>query len=92
VDSTSKLIVAWAFRQGNSSAKVLADLTFETICHCFGLPARITHDNNVRFRWMRKELKWLLNTKITCTSAYNPQTDPAELANRQVLEALRAAV
>jgi len=34
----------------------------------------------------------LLNTKITCTSAYNPQSDPAERVNRQVLEALCAAV
>ena len=34
----------------------------------------------------------ILDTKITCTSAYNPQADPAERANRQVLEALRGAV
>jgi hypothetical protein len=46
----------------------------------------------VRFRSLWKELWRLLNTKITCTSAYNPQADPAERANRQVLEALRAAV
>jgi len=92
VDRTSKLIVAKALRQGNSSAKVLADLTFEAICCRFGLPARLTHDNDVRFRSLWKELWRLLNTKITCTSAYNPQADPAERANRQVLEALRAAV
>ena len=92
VDRTSKLIVARALRQGNSSARVLADMTFEAICCRFGLPARLTHDNDVRFRSMWKELWRLLNTKITCTSAYNPQADPAERANRQVLEALRAAV
>ena len=92
VDRTSKLIVARALRQGNSSAKVLADLTFEAICCRFGLPARLTHDNDVRFRSLWKELWKLLNTKISCTSAYNPQADPAERANRQVLEALRAAV
>ena len=92
VDRTSKLIVARAIRQGNSSAKALAELTFEAICCRFGLPARLTHDNDVRFRSLWKELWRLLNTKITCTSAYNPQADPAERANRQVLEALRAAV
>ena len=92
VDRTSKLIVARALRQGNSSARVLADMTFEAICCRFGLPARLTHDNDVRFRSLWKELWRLLNTKITCTSAYNPQADPAERANRQVLEALRASV
>lgn len=92
VDRTSKLIVAKALRQGNSSAKALAELTFDAICCRFGLPARITHDNDVRFRSLWKELWRLLNTKISCTSAYNPQADPAERANRQVLEALRAAV
>jgi len=30
--------------------------------------------------------------QISCTSAYNPQADPAEQANQQVLETLRAAV
>jgi hypothetical protein len=86
------MIVARALRQGNSSAKALAELTFEAICCRFGLPARLTHDNDVRFRSLWKELWRLLNTKITCTSAYNPQADPAERANRQVLEALRTAV
>jgi hypothetical protein len=92
VDRTSKLIVARALRQGNSSAKVLADLTFEAICCRFGLPARITHDNDVRFRSLWKEFWRLLNTKITCTSTYNPQADPAERTNLQVLEALRSVV
>jgi len=92
VDRTSKLIVAKAIRQGNSSAKALAKLTFEAICCRFGLPASLTHDNDVRFRSLWKELWRLLNIKISCTSAYNPQADPAERANWQVLEALRAAV
>jgi hypothetical protein len=50
VDRTSKLIAAKAIRQGNSSAKALAELTFEAICCRFGLPAHLTHDNDVRFR------------------------------------------
>ena len=33
-----------------------------------------------------------MGTKITATAAWNPQADPAERANRQVQEALRAAV
>ncbi len=71
VDRTSKLIVAKAIRQGNSSAKSLAELTFEAICCRFGLPVRITHDNDVGFRSLWKELWRLLNTKITCTSAWS---------------------
>jgi hypothetical protein len=59
---TSKLIVAKAIRQGNSSAKALAELTFEAICCRFGLPASLTHDNDVRFRSLWKELWRLLNT------------------------------
>jgi len=34
----------------------------------------------------------LCGTKLRFTSSYNPQSNPAERANRQVLEALRAAV
>jgi hypothetical protein len=65
VDRTSKLIVAKALRQGNSSAKVLAELTFEASCCRFGLPGRLAHDNNVRFRSLWKELWRLLNTVRT---------------------------
>ena len=92
VDRTSKLIVARALKQGQSSAQHLAELTFEAICCRFGIPARLTHDNDVRFQSLWKELWRLLHTKISCTSSYNPQANPAERANRQVLEALRAAV
>ncbi len=77
---------------GQLLSQSLADLTFEAICCSFCLPARITHDNDVRFRSLWKELWGLLNTKITCTSTYNPQADPAERANLQVLEALRTVV
>ena len=36
---------------------------------------------------------WLLcGTRLRFTSSYNPQLDPAEHDNRQVLEALRAAI
>jgi len=52
-----------------------------------------SHNNDVRFAsslW--KELWRLVGTKLRFTSSYNPQSDPAERANRQVLEVLRAAV
>jgi hypothetical protein len=54
VDRTSKLIVAKTLRQGNSSAKVLAESTFEAICCRFSLPGGLTHDNDVRFRSLWK--------------------------------------
>ena len=92
VDRTSKTIVAEAIRSGKSSGRDLAALTMRHICSRYGLPLKLTHDNDVRFRALWKELWALLGTKIKCTSAYNPAADPAERANRQVLEALRAAV
>ena len=92
VDRTSKTIVAEAARTGRTSTKDLASMTFRHICCRFGLPLTLTHDNDVRFRSLWRALWDLLGTKIKCTSAHNPQSDPAERANRQILKALRAAV
>ena len=92
VDRTSKMIVAAATKTGASSGKDLADLTFKEICCRFGLPLKLTHDNDVRFQHLWNEIWRRVGTKISRTAAYNPQSDPAERANRQVLEALRAAV
>ena len=92
VDRTSKTIVAEAARTGRTSGKDLAELTFKHICCRFGLPHALTHDNDVRFKHLWRSLWEMLGTKIKCTSAFNPQSDPAERANRQILEALRAAV
>ena len=92
VDRTSKWIVARAVKTGSCSGKDLAELTFAEICCSYGLPARLTHDNDVRFKKFWRSLWTLVGTKITATAAWNPQADPAERANRQVQEALRAAV
>lgn len=92
VDRTSKTIVARACKSGRSSGADLADLTFEAICCQYGIPARLTHDNDVRFKKFWTQLWTLVGTKLTPTSAWNPQADPAERANRQVQEALRAAI
>jgi len=93
VDRTSKTIVAAAAKEGSTSAQDLAIMTFREICCRFGLPATLTMDNDVRFvSSLWKSLWHLCGTKLKFTSSYNPQSDPAERANRQVLEALRAAV
>ena len=93
VDRTSKTIVAAAAKDGATSAQHLAILTFRKICCRFGLPVTLTMDNDVRFvSSLWKSLWHLCGTKLKFTSSYNPQLDPAERANRQVLEALRAAV
>jgi len=92
VDRTSKMIVAAAVKTGKSSGRDLADLMFTQTCCRFGLLTKITHDNDVRFKHVWRDIWRRLGAKIACTSAYNPQADPAERANRQVLEALRAAV
>jgi hypothetical protein len=46
----------------------------------------------MRFKKFWRSLWTFVGTKITATAAWNPQADPAERANRQVQEALRAAV
>ena len=92
VDKTSKMIAASPLSSKASSSKDLAALTWRHICCRFGLPLVLTHDNDVRFGSLWKELWQLVGTKNRFTTAYNPQADPAERANRQVLEALRGAV
>ena len=50
-------------------------------------------DNDVRFvSSLWKSLWHICGTKLRFTSSYYPQADPAECDNRQVLEAVRAAV
>ena len=91
VDRTSKTIVARALKESESSSVNLAKLTFEAICCRFGVPQRPVHDNDVRFKALWKEIWQAIGTHLSFTSSYNPQSDPAERANRQVLEALREA-
>ena len=68
-------------------------MTFREICCRFGLPLHLTIDNDFKFVSALWQSLWnLCGTKLRFTSSYNPQSDPAERANRQVLEALRAAV
>jgi len=93
VDRTLKTIVATAAAHKHTSAEDLARLTFKEICYQFGLPQNLTMDNDVRFvSSLWKSLWHICGTKLRFTSSYHPQADPAERANRQVLEALRAAV
>jgi len=93
VDRTSKTTVAAAAAHKHTSAEDLARLTFEEICCRFGLPQNLTMDNDVRFvSSLWKSLRHICGAKLRFTSSYHPQADPAERANPQVLEALRAAV
>jgi len=92
VDRTSKTIVAAAAAHKHISAEDLAVLTLRRFVG-FGLPQNLTMDNDVRFvSSLWKSLWHICGTKLRFTSSYHPQADPAERANRQVLEALRAAV
>ena len=68
-------------------------MTLREICCRFGLPLHLTIDNDVEFVSALWQSLWnLCGTKLRFTSSYNSQSDPAERANRQVLEGLRAAV
>ena len=92
VDRTTKTIVA-AAAKAPTSTETLARLTFREICCRFGLPLNLTMDNDVRFNnGLWKSLWKMCGSKLKFTSGYHPQADPAERANRQVMEALRAAV
>ena len=92
VDRTTKTIVA-AAAAAPTSKEFLARLTFREICCRFGLPLNLTMDNDVRFNnGLWKNLWTMCGSKLKFTSSYHPQADPAERANRQVMEALRAAV
>ena len=93
MDRTSKTIVVAAAAHKHTSAEDLAKLNFKEICCRFGLPQNLTMDNDVRFLSSSWKSLWnICGTKLQFTSSYHPQADPAERANRQVLEALRAAV
>ena len=47
VDRTSKTIVDRALKESVSTSQDLTRLTFETVCCRFGIPERLTHDNDV---------------------------------------------
>ena len=75
-------------QKGQMSSEALALMTFREICCRFGLPLHLTIDNDVKFVSVLWQSLWnLCGTKLRSTPSYNPQSDPAERANRQVLEA-----
>jgi len=91
VDQSTKTIVATAAAVPTSK-ETLARLTFREISCRFGLPLNLTMDNDVRFNnrlW--KSLWKMCGNKFKFASSYHLQADPAERANQQVMEALRAA-
>jgi hypothetical protein len=63
VDKTSKMIAASPLSSKASSSRDLAALTWRHICCRFGLPLVLTHDNDVRFGSLWKELCQLVGTK-----------------------------
>ena len=92
VDRTSKMIVAAPMKTGSMTGADVADCTFTHICCRFGVPEKLTHDNDVRFKTIWRDIWRRVGVKIQCTAAYNPQANPTERANRQVLEALRTSL
>ena len=92
VDRTSKMIVAAPAKTGAMSGQDVAAMTFHHICCRFGVPLFLTHDNDVRFKTVWRDIWKRIGVTLKFTAAYNPQANPAERANRQVLEALRTSV
>jgi len=92
VDQTTKTIVA-AAAAAPASKGTLAHLTFREICCRFGFSLNLTMDSDVQFNnGLWKSLWKMCGSKLEFTSSYHPQADPAQRANRQVMEALRASV
>jgi len=92
VDCTSKMIVAAAAANRHMTSEKLAMLTKKPCCQ-FGLPLNLTMDNDVKSVSSLWQSLWhLCGTKLRFTSSYNPQSDLAEGANRQIWGTLRAAV
>jgi len=93
VDCMSKTIVAAPAHRDRTSAEDIAVLTLKEISCRFGLLLTLTMDKDVRFVGAVWRALWkLCGTKLKFTSSYDPQSDPEERANQQVLEGLRAAV
>jgi len=89
----SKTIIAGAAADTDMSSEAIALLIFREIRCRFGLPLKLTLDNDDKFvSSLWKSLWHLCSTKLRFTSSYNSQSDPAERANQQVLEVLRAVV
>jgi hypothetical protein len=92
VEKTSKMIAVSPLSSKTSSSRDLVVFTWCHICCRFGLSLVLTHDNDVRFGSLWKELWQLVGTKNRFTTTYNPQVDPIERDNRQVLESLCGTV
>ena len=72
----------------------LAELMFEVIYKCYGLPKNIISDGDVLFTsifW--NHLHQLIGTTLKMSSAYHPQTDGStERANHTVTQLLRQCI
>ena len=64
-----------------------------SVCANSGIIGANSGVSNIQFVSALWQSLWnLFGSKLRFTSSYNPQSNPARRANRQVLEALRAAV
>ena len=89
VDRFSKMAILIDCKK-NIMAKATTKLFFENVWIHFGLPQTIIYDRNSRFCSTFWSILWsLLNTKLTKSTAFHPETDgQTEVVNRMVMHIL----
>ena len=96
IDTFTNLLTAVPLKSDEAesiTARTTAEHFVREVIRHRGLPDIIMSDRDSRFLstfW--QEVHSALRTKLKMTTSYNPRADPAERANRIILEALRTVV
>ena len=90
----SKMVHVVPLNFGDSSAKTIARIYFDTVWRQHGAPMKLVSDRDPRFQdafW--QELMRLMGVKVAMTTPYNPRSDgQAEHTNRVIEDMLRSFV
>ena len=90
VDHFSKMAILAAYKK-SITAEATAKIFFERVWVHFGIPQTIVSDRDSRFLSTFWSSLWsLLDTKLTKSTAFHPQTDgQTEVVNRMIVHILR---
>jgi hypothetical protein len=90
IDLFSKMTILVACKK-SITAEATAKLFFERVWVHFGIPQTIVSDRNSRFPSTLWSSLWsLLDTKLTKSMAFHPQTDgQTKVVNRMIVHTLR---
>jgi hypothetical protein len=90
VDRFSKMVIMVAYKK-SITAEATANIFFERVWVHFGIPQTIVSDQNIRFLGTFRSSPWsLLDTKLTKSIAFHPQTDgQTKVVNQMIVHILR---